>query len=74
MVGRPGSVTTGFETRDRDEAGAASPISTKHARGILHFESRETATFVSDTGASMPFTRQEPGRLYQANCALGPAG
>jgi hypothetical protein len=67
-------VTTGIETRDRDQAGAGSPISTKHARGILRFESRDTATFVSDTGVSMAFTRQEPGRFYQANCALGPGG
>lgn len=49
-------------------------ISTKTAAGSMHIDSSDTAVFTSDAGGTMPLTRQEPGTLYTADCALGAGG
>jgi hypothetical protein len=53
---------------------ASSVMRVKHAAGVVRFDSRETATFTNDRGATMPLTRQEPDTFYTMECALGPGG
>lgn len=67
-------MTGAIETAPRDAPDRTDPISMKHAAGTVHFDTRETATFTSDAGGTMPLTRQEPGKFYTMDCTLGPDG
>ncbi|MGZ4681697.1 MAG: hypothetical protein ACXV8G_04485 [Acidimicrobiales bacterium] len=42
-----------------------------HATGTLHYDSRMTATFTSDAGGTLTFTRQPSRAFYTADCKIG---
>ena len=47
------------------------PLPYHHAKGTMHYDTRTTATFTSDAGGTVTFTRQPSTAFYSLGCKLG---
>ena len=46
------------------------PGFTKVAKGTIHFDSRDEATFRSDTGGSIQMARVREGQMFEMSCSM----